>query len=64
MGDVDGGKAVGLAVALEAEGEAVEVGLAGDWEPFGELVEDPGEADPDLADDGDEPERVGVVGRR
>lgn len=61
--DVDGGEAVGLAVALETEGEAVEVGLAGDRAPFGELVEDPGEGEPDLADDGDEPERERVVGR-
>lgn len=61
--DVDGREAVGLAVALEADGEAVEVGLASDGAPFGELVEDPGEGEPDLADDGDEPEREGVVGR-
>ena len=25
---------------------------------FGKLIEDPGEAEPDLADDGDEPERM------
>ena len=61
--DVDGGEGVGVAGALEADGEAVEVGLAGDGVPLGELVEDPGEGEPDLADDGYEPERVGVVGR-
>jgi hypothetical protein len=42
------------------EGEAVEVGLAVDGEPPGELVEDPGDGEPDLADDGGEPQADGV----
>jgi hypothetical protein len=42
------------------EGEAVEVRLAVDGEPLGELVEDPGDGEPDLADDGDEPQPDGV----
>lgn len=60
--DVDRGEAVGLAFGFEPEGEEVEVGLAVDGEPLGELVEDPGEGEPDLADNGEEPEGVGVVG--
>ena len=39
------------------------VSAANDGAPLGELVENPGGGEPDLADDGGEPEAVGVVDR-
>lgn len=58
---VDVGKQRGRVVRLEAQRQAVKERLAGDGGPLGGLVQKPRHAEPDLADDGCEPERVGGV---
>ncbi|PON44356.1 hypothetical protein PanWU01x14_267450, partial [Parasponia andersonii] len=60
---VDRSQPVRLALALEPDREPVQVGLPSDGVPFGELIENPGEGEPDLADHGDQPERESVPGR-
>ena len=58
--DVHRGQAVEVALALEPELEPVEVRLTLDGHPLGELIEQPGDGEPDLAADGDAPQPHGV----
>ncbi|RZR75793.1 hypothetical protein BHM03_00000279 [Ensete ventricosum] len=59
----DGLAVVDVVITVQIQQERC-IGLAGDGEPLGELVEDPREGEPDLADDRGEPEgvRVGRAG--
>lgn len=50
-------------VPLIPEREAIQVSLTVDGKPLGELIEDPRDSKPNLANDGHQPERVRLVDR-
>lgn len=42
--------------SLTPERKAIQISLAADWEPFGELIKNPGEGKPDLTGNRGKPE--------